>query len=332
MKRTYSLLRFAAVLLCGVLAACSGDLLEAEDPAENPYHQEAEALFAGLVDHTITFVQGYHGPRSDPGLVLLEAIDAYAPLAIDFDVDELAAAFQNANETDRKSPRERPFDSDESLDEDQKRHLHRLLDRASGAVSLPHLRTILNDVEATASSELGREATRPIYIVSAFLQAQLAYVSDESNQPKLRRMTLLLSQMGPSTPGSAPRIISVQMGDSLDSPPNWNEHFRPGEFIRQTVSDVSNWAQTGAVLVGGAGCAIGLAGATFGCAAGGAGGALLGGAIAGLVGIFVSTAANLVDEVRDLQAANAAWCEEQSRLNAALRHREYQSKCVKDQQ
>lgn len=332
MKRTYSMLRFAAVLLCGVLAACSGDLLEAEEPAQNPYHQDAEALFTGLVDHTITYVQGYHGPRTDPGLVLLEAIDAYAPLAIDFDVDEMAAAYLNANATDRKAPRARPFDGDDSLAPNQKRHLNRLLDRASRAVSLPHLRTILNDVEATASNELGPEATQPIYIVSAFLQAQLAYVSDEANQPKLRRMALLLNQMGGSAPSSGPRIISVQTGDSLDAPPNWNQHFRPGEFIRQTVSDVSNWAQTGAVLVGGVGCAMGLAGATFGCAAGGAGGALLGGAIAGVVGIFVSTAANLIDEVRDLQAANAAWCEEQSRLNAALRHREYQSKCVKDQQ
>ncbi|MFT4604126.1 MAG: hypothetical protein ACI9W4_000854 [Rhodothermales bacterium] len=333
MKRSYSLLGIIAVLLSGVFAACSGDLLDSELESENPYIEEAQATLAGLVDHSIDFVSTYHGTRSDPGLVLLEAIDAYAPLSVDLDIDEVASAIAQVANHDRKAPSQRPFDPDESLNTDQKRFLHRLLDRAETATTGPELRSILTSVENAAVTQMGPEAARPIHIVSAFIQAQFAYFSDDANAPAVRRLSFLLGKVAPAVPASDHsrlRILAIQ-DVTPRPPPTWTSYFRPGNHIRQLVSDVRSWAEAGTLIGGGTGCAVGSLAGGAGCMPGAGVGAVVGALSGAVLGLVVSGVANGIDAARDYQAAAGAWCDEQARLDQVLRHQDYDSRCNQNQ-
>ncbi len=334
MKRSYSLLGVIAVLLSGVFAACSGDLLDSQPESENPYIEEARAAIAGLVEHSIDYVSAYHGTRADPGLVLLEALDAYEPLAIDLDIDEVASAISQVSSLDRKTPSRRPFDTDESLTQDQKRYLHQVLDRAETATTGPELKSILTAVEHAAVGQIGPEAARPIHVVSAFIQAQFDYFTDEANAPSVRRLSFLLGKAAPvvaASDHSRPRILTIQNAPGGRRPPTWTSYFRPGNYIRQLVSDIRSWAEAGALMGGGVGCLAGIWGAGFGCAVGAAGGVSLGALTGAVLGAIVSSIANAIDAVRDFQAAQGAWCDEQEGLPEVLRHKEYESKCNTNQ-
>ena len=334
MKRSYSLLGIIAVLLSGVFAACSGDLLDSQPESENPYIEEAQAVIAGLVDHSIDYVSTYHGAQSDPGMVLLEAMDAYEPLTVDLDIDAVAHAISQVSNMDRKTPSRRPFDSDESLTQNQKRYLHQVLDRAETAATGAELKSILTAVEHAAVGEIGPEEARPVQLVSAILQAQFDFFTDEDNAPSVRRLSFLLNQVAPivaTSDHSRPRILAIQEAPNERRPPTWTSYFRPGDYIRELVSDVRSWAEAGALMGGGVGCLMGIWGGAFGCGVGIGGGAAIGALTGAVLGLVISSIANGIDAHREFQAAEGAWCDEQGRLNAVLRHKDYASKCNQNQ-
>ncbi|MFT5141561.1 MAG: hypothetical protein ACI80V_003128 [Rhodothermales bacterium] len=345
MKRYHLVFGAVALLLSGFIAACSGELLQPGLSSANPYTPQAEETIQGLVDHSINYANTYHGPRTEPGTILLEAMGAFGPLAVDIDVDEMNLALQNAwDRSAGKSPSVEPFRQASDLSSGQKRFLHRALNEAGGISSSQELGTRLARLERDALSDLGPDAVMPVYVVTAFLYAQYAYFSNESNAPKLRRLQHLLTRAAGSAKKDPPKgvqFLTIQTAENDPSggrpgtrgpsqPPNLGDYYNQGDWWEETLSDTRAAAELGLIGGAGFGCIAGLSAGPAGCAIG----AGMGGPIGGFLGVFfggiTSAIINYREAVGNFESAQRAWCVEQRQLNPVLRSGEYNSTCGND--
>jgi hypothetical protein len=341
MKRYYLFFGAVALLLSGFIAACSGELLQPGLSSDNPYVEQAEETIRGLVDHSIDYANTYHGPRTQPGVILLEAMASFGPLGVEIDVEEMNLALQNAwDPLSGKAPDAEPFRQATDLSSGQKQFLHRALNEAGGISSSEELGALFGKLERDALSDLGPEAVMPVYVVTAFLHAQYAFFTSENNAPKLRRLQHLLARAaGPAKKDRPNRVQFLTVQEAEDDPrdtrdpsppPYFGDYYNQGDWWSATLEDTRAAAELGLIGGAGFGCIAGLSAGPAGCAIG----AGLGGPIGGFLGVFfgglTSAIMNYRQAVGNFESAQRAWCVEQLSLNPALRSGEYLTTCGND--
>ncbi|MBO6574319.1 MAG: hypothetical protein JJ896_02800 [Rhodothermales bacterium] len=327
MKRHQIPLGAAVVILSLLMTGCAGDLLLPDETDTNPYLDDARILVDELVDHTIEYANAYNGTHGDPGLILLEAMNAYAPDVIDLDVEDtgrrLAQAWSNPA---RKGPIQVP-----GLTDTHNAHLTRVFEAAR--VETPQaMRAAFAPLLRDARRALGEEGARPVLEAAAMLQAQFEFFTDKKNEYALKQLaTSLRFAAGPQASAS-PRFLRIQDSTGTDpqpeAPPEFTEHFDPGDWWSNTINDGVTAGQGGVLVGASVGCGIGLLiGGPPACAGGAAIGGTLGGGIGVGVGTFVSGVAHFMQDVFDHAQDMDDWCKRQKDLPFAQRHDQYELRC-----
>ena len=301
-----------------------------EDAPENPYSEEAAILVADAIEHSISFAASYHTIHSDPGRVLLEAIDAYDPLAVDIDVDEMSRTLSalRAGPAD-KAPR--GFTAPD-LDSMQERFIDRSIRGAAGAGSAAELGRLMDEVERDAEKHLGTEAARPVLIVTAFLEEQYRYFTSPEGEARLNVLASELGRFSGGEETAAPRFLQIRQV-APNPPPNWGNYYNPGTWWEQTLSDTRDAAEVGAAGGAGVGCAFGaLVGGVAGCGGGVVGGGAVGGALGVIFGGTISGILNYLEARHDFSTATQNWCAEQQRLAFSAQDEAYPETCFPNSQ
>jgi hypothetical protein len=342
MKRHYAMGGAILFVLSGLVAACSGNLLEsADDSYENPYLTEGRTLVTTLVKSAVEYTANarQRGPlHSDRGELLLEALGS-AP-GVDIDVPKLNALLTAGGASGKAKPGD-PFPGETTLSSVQKEHLDRALDRAAKATDLASLGSTLAAIDRSAVRDLGQEAAKPILVVTAGLYAEYEYFTDPENAGMVRRLIAQIRQVpvvGEVTSRSAAGVRMLRVQDTgdrprNDPPPFWGQFFNPGDWWLDTVSDTREAAQLGVLAGAGVGCVVGsLPTAGAGCGPGGAAGGLMGGLLGVIVGGVASAIANYQQALHDFSVAETQWCESQRALMSILRDKRFAAVCDKTQE